>query len=751
MSTVADLGIKMTADYADMQKAFDLMRGDLNKLTGTTQASTKAIETAMGKVPETLKETQKELSKIGTLLSSGMLIEGGKILTDVVTVPLIGLGKEAVLMADKLRQTEIAFTTLLGSAEKSGTFLRDLQAFAASTPFNFPELTQSAKKMLALGFEAEQVIPMLTNVGNAVSGLGGNAQVFDRIILALGQMQAKGAVSAEEMKQLAEAGIPAWQMLATAIGVTVPEAMDLAKKKQIDSATAIAALQDGMAQRFGGLMEQQAQTIQGTLANLQDTIGFIMTDIGREIITALNIREGLASVQEFVKSFLGWFKSLDQGTKQVLLVLTGTFALGGPILVAIGAFMAALTVITAPMLVAGAIVAGIVAGVTLILLNWQKIKDTGTAIWTSVKTTVVGTARAIYEGIVEWLVEKASAVAQRLQSVASSFAKPFEWLADHLVGHSVIPDMVEDIGRSMANLDVAMTAPARNATVNTGRVIEGAALTWQSTISQFVSALNFGWGSLAQTVGTSLAQMTTKTVDWGAVMTQLGQQVLGQMITTMLQIGAQWVLTEATRVATTQAANAAITTSTAATATGVSAVMLGMATFMKSVMLGLAKAVIGVLGVVVGAIATVLQGISVVIQFALVALAKLIFAAAAAVSPIPYIGQVLGAVLFAAGVLVSGLAVALPAIVAGLGTMLVAGVGAASAAIPAFADGGIVFGPTLGLVGEAGPEVIAPLDQLGNLTGGGEHTTIIYLDGDLLARHVDKRIRRRVSLEGGFA
>lgn len=38
--------------------------------------------------------------------------------------------------------------------------------------------------------------------------------------------------------------------------------------------------------------------------------------------------------------------------------------------------------------------------------------------------------------------------------------------------------------------------------------------------------------------------------------------------------------------------------------------------------------------------------------------------------------------------------------------------------IRAFADGGIVTGPTLGLVGEAGPEAIIPLDQLSGLGGG---------------------------------
>ena len=39
-------------------------------------------------------------------------------------------------------------------------------------------------------------------------------------------------------------------------------------------------------------------------------------------------------------------------------------------------------------------------------------------------------------------------------------------------------------------------------------------------------------------------------------------------------------------------------------------------------------------------------------------------------------------------------------------------------AITPFADGGIVTGPTLGLVGEAGPEAVIPLDRLGRLGGG---------------------------------
>jgi len=61
----------------------------------------------------------------------------------------------------------------------------------------------------------------------------------------------------------------------------------------------------------------------------------------------------------------------------------------------------------------------------------------------------------------------------------------------------------------------------------------------------------------------------------------------------------------------------------------------------------------------------------------------------------------------------------IPALIAGG----IAMVGGLFSAIPAFADGGIVSGPTLGLVGEypgasTNPEVIAPLDKLRSMMGG---------------------------------
>jgi len=58
--------------------------------------------------------------------------------------------------------------------------------------------------------------------------------------------------------------------------------------------------------------------------------------------------------------------------------------------------------------------------------------------------------------------------------------------------------------------------------------------------------------------------------------------------------------------------------------------------------------------------------------------------------------------------------------------------------IPTLAAGGIVTGPTLAVLGEAGPEAIIPLDQGGGRMGGGPMTVNVYLpvgsDGDAVVR-----------------
>jgi TP901 family phage tail tape measure protein len=74
-----------------------------------------------------------------------------------------------------------------------------------------------------------------------------------------------------------------------------------------------------------------------------------------------------------------------------------------------------------------------------------------------------------------------------------------------------------------------------------------------------------------------------------------------------------------------------------------------------------------------------------------------------------------------------------------------------AANVPYLAAGGIVNSPTLAMIGEAGPEAVVPLSQMGNFGGGGDVVVIISpKDGlsDMLMAKVERRLVRGLKSAG---
>lgn len=174
-------------------------------------------------------------------------------------------------IAGDFEQTQIAFETMLKSAEKAQQFLKEASEFANKTPFEFPELINSSKLLMAFGFEADKVLDMLKTIGDTASGLGAGSEGIDRITRALGQMQAKGRAQAEELLQLQELGVPANQILQEELGLTGEQVANIGKES-IEAAKVIDALLRGMDKRFGGMMANQSRTAKGMISTLKDTL-----------------------------------------------------------------------------------------------------------------------------------------------------------------------------------------------------------------------------------------------------------------------------------------------------------------------------------------------------------------------------------------------------------------------------------------------------------------------------------------------
>lgn len=195
---------------------------------------------------------------------------------------LAAVGTAAATMglstASQLEQVKIGFTSMLGSAEKAGSFLKDLQNFANATPFEFTQLTGAAQRFLAMGFAAKDVIPMLKSVGDAVAAMGGGAENIDAVTTALTQMQVKGKVSGEEIMQLSEQGIPALQILADKFGVSTAQMTKMISNGEVMSKKAIPAIIDGLSNGtkhvagFGGMMQKQSESMKGKWSTLMDSL-----------------------------------------------------------------------------------------------------------------------------------------------------------------------------------------------------------------------------------------------------------------------------------------------------------------------------------------------------------------------------------------------------------------------------------------------------------------------------------------------
>jgi tape measure domain-containing protein len=211
-----------------------------------------------------------------------------------------------IKLAAQAEQTKIAFTTLLGSASAARDMMTKLEQFAASTPFQFTDLTDVAKKMIGMKVSAEGVIPRLIAIGDAVSSVGGGAVEMKSVNRALGQMSAKGKVSAEEMNQLAENNIFAWDMLAEKMGIDVPAAMKLASAGAIDAATAVPQILEAMGERATGAMDAQSRTILGRWSTLKDNVFKIMRDVGAGFLDNFSVGEKLEGTIAWAKDLGKW-------------------------------------------------------------------------------------------------------------------------------------------------------------------------------------------------------------------------------------------------------------------------------------------------------------------------------------------------------------------------------------------------------------------------------------------------------------
>lgn len=454
---------KSTAILTDIAKMFQQLNSDVKAMRKSLDSIDSKNVRRVGDDLETVSKQSKKANsgikgfadkcnKMTGALSAIAAVQLGSLFTGMAG-GILNMGIASVQAAAQMRQYEIAFQTMLKSAEAGTQMLRDLQQFAAETPFDVPGVVSAGQQLMAFGFKAEEIIPMLTNLGDAASGLGLGTEGVSRLAYALGQMQTSGKLNAQDMMQLTSAGISAWDMLAQAAGKTVAEMKDLCSKGAIDSKAAVQTIVAGMNDQFGGMMAKTSDEVAGLLANIEETAGNTSAAVGKYLTEAFNIKGILKDVSDRLGEFQQKMQTATEQGKSMGDVIKE--CVPAPVIAAIGAFAAVLVVVSvAAVATLGAVLglsAGIVAAgaaigaaIALVIVYWDDLANAVKAAVQGILDTVVIIGTAVTEailGVVRWILDT---IGDMWADITGDHNNWFNDFAD-MLGDAM--DAVEDFAR----------------------------------------------------------------------------------------------------------------------------------------------------------------------------------------------------------------------------------------------------------------------------------------------------------------
>lgn len=303
-----DLFVKISADTKEAEKGIDSTGKKMEQAAGKAKSakdvigssfkefgdSAKSAASAFEKIGEAAKKVVEACKKVGEAVKevdsavSGVgdkIVKGFGAAATAVGGFAVGLAKAGVEYNAQMETYEMAFTTLLGSAEEARAAMAQIQADAASTPFDVAGLTQANQLLVGAGASAAEARDVIMALGDAVSATGGGNDELSRMAANLQQIKNVGQASAMDVKQFAMAGINIYQILADSMGITLEKASSLKPTYEQLSAALISAASEGG--RYFGAMANQSLTFNGQISNLQDNWSALLGSVTGGLQTIL--------------------------------------------------------------------------------------------------------------------------------------------------------------------------------------------------------------------------------------------------------------------------------------------------------------------------------------------------------------------------------------------------------------------------------------------------------------------------------
>lgn len=189
---------------------------------------------------------------------------------------MLSLAKGAAETASGFEQLSVRFDAIFGEGGGAAAALAWARKFGAETPLTLDEVSKRMIRLKAAGFDPlNESLGLMRKLGDTTFALGIE---FDRVVGALGKMNLTGKVTMESLNQLAEAGVPVFQIMNERLGVTKEELSDIAKIG-LDGKMVALALADAMGEKYSGAMVKAASTAEGAFSTIKDLVTEVQLSI----------------------------------------------------------------------------------------------------------------------------------------------------------------------------------------------------------------------------------------------------------------------------------------------------------------------------------------------------------------------------------------------------------------------------------------------------------------------------------------
>jgi len=170
-------------------------------------------------------------------------------------------------IASQFEQIGVKFDTVFGAGAPADKALAWAREFGAKTPMTLDEVTGRMIKLKNAGFDPlDGSLKIMEKLGDTTFALGIE---FERVLNPLMKMNMTGKVTGETVLQLAEAGIPVYEILADKFGLTADQMGKIAEQGLNGKEVAL-ALADAMGDKYAGAMEKAANTAEGAWSTITD-------------------------------------------------------------------------------------------------------------------------------------------------------------------------------------------------------------------------------------------------------------------------------------------------------------------------------------------------------------------------------------------------------------------------------------------------------------------------------------------------